>query len=121
MRKSLLDGRQQDGLKGPLRITPTLYRFATFDGAVSGSTRTRVTSFDLAIVDPDPDELAWVYTEPDTARGDSGAALIDEDDFIVGFARRISGYDSDMQYSSWTSALMVYMAHNLFDRVALGA
>jgi len=121
VKKSLLDGRQQNGLKGPLRITPNLYRFATFDGASSGPKRTRISSFDPAIVDPDPDELARVYTEADTARGDSGAALIDGDDFIVGFARRISGYDSPIQYSSWTSAVMVYMAHNLFDRVALGA
>jgi hypothetical protein len=119
--RSILDGRRQNGLKGPLTgITPNLYRPAHFDGAASGIKRTKITSFDTAIVDPQADEMCRVYTEADTARGDSGAALIDEDDYIVGFAWRLSRYDSPVQYSSWVWAEQVYMAHDLFAHVALG-
>lgn len=118
--KSVLDGRQQNGLKGPLRITPSLYRPAHFDGAASGPTRTKITSFDTEILDPQLDEICRVYTEADTAKGDSGAALIDENDFIVGFARRLSRYNAPVQYSSWVWAEQVYMAHDLFTHVTLG-
>ena len=111
--KSVLDGRQQNGLSGPLHSTPSLYTYATFDGAASGVTRTRITSFDTAIVDPQPDEMCRVYTDADTARGDSGAALVDENDFIVGFAWRRSRYDARVQFSSWVWAEQVYLAHHL--------
>lgn len=119
--KSVLDGRQQNGLKGPLRITPAMHRPANFDGAASGPTRTKLIGYDPAIVDPQPDEMCRVYTEPDTAKGDSGAALIDENDFILGFAWRLSRYDSPIQFSSWVWAEQVYMAHNLFTQMTLGA
>jgi hypothetical protein len=77
--------------------------------------------WDPSIVDPSADELVRIYTEADTRVADSGAALIDENDFIVGFARRVTGYNAPIQYSLWTYALMVYLAHHLLDRVALGA
>jgi hypothetical protein len=118
---SILDGRQRSGIKGVLRSTPSLYGYGTFDGAASGLTRTRITAFDIAIVDPQPDEMCRVYTDADTARGDSGAALIDENDFIVGFAWRRSRYDAPVQFSSWVWAEQVYMAHHLSALVPLGA
>jgi hypothetical protein len=63
-----------------------------------------------------------VYTNADTAPGDSGAALIDEeDDSILGFARRRSGFGSKVGYSSWVWAWQVYMAHKLFKKESLGA
>lgn len=118
---SILDGRQQSGLAGPLHGTPRLYDYATFDGAASGVTRTRITSFDTAIVDPQPDEMCRVYTDADTAKGDSGAALIDENDFIVGFAWRRSRYDAPVQFSSWVWAEQVYLAHRLSLNRSFGA
>jgi hypothetical protein len=121
VKRSLLDGRQRSGLRGPLRTVPTAYQFATFDGAASGPKRVRVMDWDPSIVDPSADELVRIYTEADTRVADSGAALIDENDFIVGFARRVTGYNAPIQYSLWTYALMVYLAHHLLDRVALGA
>lgn len=119
--RSILDGRQQSGLAGPLHSTPSLYSYATFDGAASGVTRTRITSFDTAIVDPQPDEMCRVYTDADTAKGDSGAALIDENDFIVGFAWRRSRYDARVQFSSWVWADQVYLAHHLSTNGSFGA
>jgi hypothetical protein len=119
--RSILDGRQQSGRAGPLHSTPSLYGYATFDGAASGVTRTRITSFDTAIVDPQPDEMCRVYTDADTAKGDSGAALIDENDFIVGFAWRRSRYDARVQFSSWVWAEQVYLAHRLSTDGSFGA
>jgi hypothetical protein len=120
--RSILDGRQRNGLKGPLQgKAPRLYSRATFDGATSGPTPTRITAFMPEIFDPPPGEKCKVYTEADTAMGDSGAALIDEDDFIVGFAYQRSSYESPLQFSSWVWAEQVYMAHNLFTYVAIGA
>ena len=70
-------------------------------------------------MDPQPEEMCRVYTEPDTAHGDSGAALIDEDGYIVGFAHSLSRYGPP-KFSTWVWAEQVYMAHKLLSRVALG-
>ena len=117
--KSIMDGRQRYGLKGPLNKTPRLNAPAFFDGAISGPTTTLITANDLAIMDPQPEEMCRVYTEPDTAHGDSGAALIDEDGYIVGFAHSLSRYGSP-KFSTWVWAEQVYTAHKLLSRVALG-
>jgi len=102
-------------------MSPKLYGPAFFTGAASGYVRTRITSFDTAIFDRKPGPMCRVYTEPDTAQGDSGAALIDEEDYIVGFAYGRSPYDAPIQYSSWVWAEQVYIAHDLFDHETLGA
>ena len=49
-------------------------------------TEVHFLNWDPSIVDPSADKVVRVYTEADTRVGDSGAALIDENDFIVGFA-----------------------------------
>jgi len=116
-----MDGRQRYGLKGPLKKMPRLNAPAFFDGALSGPTPTLITANDLAIMDPQPEEMCKVYTEPATVPGDSGAALIDEDDYIVGFAHTRSGYGSRAKFSTWVWAEQVYMAHKLLSRVTLGA
>ncbi len=119
--KSIMDDRLRYGLKGPLRKTPRLNAPAFFDGAISGPTSTLITAIDLAIMDPRPEEMRRVYTEPATVPGDSGAALIDEDDCIVGFAHTRSGYGSPAKFSAWVWAEQVYTAHKLPSRVALSA
>lgn len=118
---SVMDGRQRTGLKGPLKKTPRLCRPAFFDGAASGHTPDiAITTYDLAIIDPQPEEMCRVYTGPVTAGGDSGAALIDEDDYIAGFAHSVSP-GPGVAFSTWVWAEQVYMAHKLLSRVALGA
>jgi hypothetical protein len=109
-------GRKQLGLRGPLRgFPPTAPARATFHGASSEKIQgTKVTAFELSIVDPQLDEMSRIYTDPDTAPGDSGAALIDHEDRIIGFAHRRSRYDAVPQFSAWIWAELVYMAHDLF-------
>jgi hypothetical protein len=110
-----IDNLKQFGKAGPLRgIPPTTYTIAKFDGAASGPTSSVITAFDPSIIDPQPGEMSKVYTGPDTAPGDSGAALIDLNDHIIGFAYRRSRYDAQLQFSVWVSAEQVCMAHGLF-------
>jgi hypothetical protein len=118
--KSIMDGRQRYGLKGPLQRTPRLNAPAFFDGAFSGPTPTVITANDLAIMDPQPERMCRVYTESATAPGDSGAALIDEDDYIVGFAHTRS-WSSPVTFSTWVWAEQVYLAHKLPGRVPVRA
>ena len=100
---------------------PRAFSEAFFSGAASGFKPTTIHTHDPGIVDPQPDLLCRVYTNPDTAEGDSGAALIDKDDYIVGFAMGISGYNSPWKYSYWVWAQQVYMAHRLSADKTLGA
>jgi hypothetical protein len=118
---SILGDRSRRGLKGPLMEAPRAFSEAFFSGAASGFKPTTIHTHDPGIVDPQPDLLCRVYTNPDTAEGDSGAALIDKDDYIVGFAMGISGYNSPWKYSYWVWAQQVYMAHRLSADKTLGA
>lgn len=108
-------GRLRRGLAGPLVTPPTPYANVFFDGAESGPTPTRThMSWDLCLLDLQPDEMCRIYTEPDTVPGDSGAALINSADRLLGFAYRRSAYDSPVQFSSWVWAAQVCAAHDLF-------
>jgi hypothetical protein len=108
-------GRRRRGLAGPLVTPPAAYADVFFDGAESGPTPTRThMSWDLCLLDPQPDEMCRIYTEPDTVPGDSGAALIDSADRLLGFAYRRSAYKSPVQFSSWVWAEQVCAAHGLF-------
>ena len=105
------------GSSGVLHRPPMLYRPAVFAGAASGSKpkRTRITSFDLSMVSPTPHSGSRVYTDPDTIPGDSGAALIDEDDHIVGFAVGRTAFGAPVEFSTWSWAEQVFTVHGLGD------
>lgn len=108
------------GLEGPLRgVPPTTYSEASFDGATSGLTKTTVMGFDLSVIDPYPNEMSKIYTEPHTSPGDSGAALVDSSDHIIGFSYRRSSYDAKLKFSAWVWAEQVCIAHGLFGCVDL--
>jgi len=112
-----IEGLNRFGMAGPLRgVPPRTSSPASFDGAVSGLISTTVTGFDLSVIDPQVDEMSKVYTTPDTAPGDSGAALIDSDDHVIGFAYRRSRYaiPQQLQFSAWVWAEQVCVAHGLF-------
>lgn len=86
----------------------------TFHGAASGSQSTIVTGVDKGL----PFEIRpWnrlrVLTPPVTNPGDSGAALLDGSDQVIGFAFDRTGFEAVIGYSSWIWAEFVYMAHGL--------
>jgi hypothetical protein len=109
-------GRKQRGLGGPLRgMAPAPFQEVYFSGAKSGNSKTTTqVMFDPTILDVQVDQIARIYTDPGTVPGDSGAALIDQNDRILGFAHRRSSYGSKLQYSSWVWAEQVCMAHGLY-------
>ncbi len=98
-----IDGRpfKVTPTKGPLTLAPRLHEQVSFNGITSGIVICRVVgwSYNLPFLDPFVQPL--VYTGAVTARGDSGAALIDSDLAIVGFAYSRSALGSHLEYSTW--------------------
>lgn len=104
------------GSKGPLKgVSPRQWGTASFEGIGSGpGIKTTVIgdwSVDLPFVQP-YNQLK-VLTTPVTAPGDSGAALIDSDDYVIGFAFYRTGLGEPIEFSAWIWAHSVYNAHNL--------
>jgi hypothetical protein len=54
-----------------------------------------------------------VQTDPDTDEGDSGSALIDEHDRVIGFAFERTDYDDYPQFTDWIWAANALRALNL--------
>jgi hypothetical protein len=101
------------GHAGPLSFAPQEHRPATFDGAASGHTQTRVRGYDLSVLAASPYLSSKVYTEADTVPGDSGAALIDHEDHLVGFAVSRTAFDAPFTFSAWVWARQVLSVHGL--------
>lgn len=93
---------KKSGLKGILsRRTPSSYLRASFEGATSGARTTSVSSHDAGLLRLRSSLQLKVQTPADTDRGDSGAALIDEDGYILGFAFEKSAYGETPQITDW--------------------
>lgn len=84
-------------------ITPR-HQPATFIGATSGHTNTKITGWDPQIPNPSPYRQALVYTARDAQPGDSGAALVTDDSWIVGFAFERTLPNQDPVQCSWVWA-----------------
>jgi hypothetical protein len=92
---------------------PPLYRPAKFTGVSSGYKVTQITGVDLSVMDPQHFLGSKVYTSPDTILGDSGAALLDENDWLLGFAATRSSFDASVGFSTWAWAEQVLSVHEL--------
>ena len=84
-----------------------------FDGRGSGPQGTHVTGWDPEIPIVTKRMQLRVLTEPDTVPGDSGAALIDKDGFVLGLAFERTGYNVRPPFASWIWADSVMRAHKL--------
>ena len=98
---------------GVLARPPVLYMPATYAGAASGPRQTRIIGFDMSIVSLTPFSGGRIYTDPDTIPGDSGAALVDSDEFIAGFAVGRTAFGAPVEFSTWSWARQVFAAHGL--------
>ena len=97
------------GAKGPLaNKLPRGNQSAEYEGLATGQTSTTVTAWDLAAPNVTKYSQLKVYTPAITDQGDSGAALITDDDYIVGFALEVTGRNAVPAYSSWVWAHSVY-------------
>ncbi len=87
----------------------------TFEGLVSGRVDTHVDAWspDAPIVFPH--SQLKLYTPAVTERGDSGAALIDKNEnTLLGFAWWRTGVKEKAQFSVWSWADCVFLAHDLY-------
>lgn len=97
------------GAKGPLaNKLPRGNQGAEYEGLATGLNNTNVTGWDLAAPNVTKYNQLKIYTPPITDQGDSGAALISDDDHIVGFALEVTGRNAIPAYSSWVWAHSVY-------------
>ena len=101
---------------GALKLAPRLNDPVEFEGAGSGSSPVPVTyiraiNYELPYIDPNLQQT--VRTDRVTARSDSGAALIDDQDYVVGFAHSRSATNAAVTYSSWIWARAVVEKLNL--------
>ena len=102
------------GQKGPLRwMLPRGQQAATFEGQATPGGRTVITGWSPDAPDVKRYSQIKVYTNKDTNPGDSGAALITDDDFIAGFAFERSKFNAAFDFSSWIWAHSVYDALEL--------
>lgn len=76
----------------------------TFDGAQTPMATTRISGVDPSIVAPTRRFASRVYTDPDTADGDSGCALLDADNKLIGFCSELTPIPSDFEAATWVWA-----------------
>jgi hypothetical protein len=100
---------------GPLvGKAPRVYEDAKFDGIASGSAVTaRVSGFSPDIPIFTALSQLKVFTDAVTSPGDSGAALIDPDGYILGFAFWVTSPGANPSMSAWIWADSVFQAHGL--------
>jgi hypothetical protein len=102
------------GLNGPMQnMLPRGNQRASFEGSTSGMTTTRITAWSLELPNVLQNTQGKLYTSLCTNPGDSGAALVTDDDYVVGFAYEMSGPNSPIEFSSWIWADSVYKALHL--------
>ncbi|HEV2757652.1 MAG TPA: choice-of-anchor Q domain-containing protein [Actinomycetota bacterium] len=105
------------GEKGPLSgVTPRQMEVVEFDGIRSGRSTTRIVGWDPTILTIDSYIQNKIVTDPVTMQGDSGAALVDRDGYILGFAFYTTALDAHPAHSGWIWADSVYRAHRLLPR-----
>jgi len=105
--------RPRHGRRGPRPTYPALYSRHRFAGATSGPMEIQVTGADPGILADLPDRMHWVYTENAIGPGDSGAALVDSEDYVVGFAYGHSPLRAELSCAVWVWAAQVFDALGL--------
>jgi hypothetical protein len=90
------------GLGGVLEDRePARSAWVRFDGATNQNRKTRVISTDAGMLRARPNIMLKLQTDPDTDQGDSGSALLDEHDKVLGFAFERTSYDDHPQFTDW--------------------
>jgi hypothetical protein len=93
---------------GPLKLAPRMNEPASFDRVGHGKVVTSVRAFNYELPYIDPHLQQTVRTDYVTSRGDSGAALLDNNNYILGFAHSRSAANASVSYSSWIWADAVF-------------
>lgn len=102
------------GLAGPLRgLTPRVLDPVRFEGIGSRGVSTFVIGWSPDLPCVLPYSQLKILTKPDTVPGDSGSALIDSGDRILGFAFYRTGFGEPIEFAAWIWADSVFSAHHL--------
>ncbi len=109
---------QHRGKRGPLSgVSPRSSEHVQFEGITSGLRSAKVTGWNADIPFVHPDSQLKVITTAVTEPGDSGAALVNGDDHILGFSFIRTGLAVDpateLEFSAWIWADSVYKFHKL--------
>jgi hypothetical protein len=100
--------QNQGVMKGML---PRGSQQCSFSGVGSQqTTSTSITGWDAQLPTPSEYRQALIYTKHDAQPGDSGAALVTSDDWVVGFAFERTMYGDNPAYCSWVWADSVLKA-----------
>lgn len=88
-------------------IAPRGNQNAEFVGATSRNRTTTITGWDPQVPTPSSNRQALVYTGRDAQPGDSGCALVSDDDWVVGFAFERTKPGQSPAQCSWVWAQSV--------------
>lgn len=109
-----LDTGNRQKAEGPLSgITPGKGETVHFEGMSSGRVSTRVIGWSPELPLVVPGSQLKLLTLPVTQQGDSGAALTNNDDKVLGFAFYRTGFQALIEFSAWVWAESVFMTHRL--------
>lgn len=100
-------------VRGPAQLMPRFFEVAEFEGATTGRSQARVESISPAVVAPTPLATPQLFTDPVTSPGDSGAALVDGDGYVLAFAFETTAPTARVAHSSWVWAPAAYEALKL--------
>jgi hypothetical protein len=99
---------------GPLQgTTPREFEKCYFMNKEGDKTNTNVIGWSPDIMYFDPYNQVKVLTNPITNPGDSGSALIDSSENILGFSFYRTEINAVKEFSAWIWAASVFKAHNL--------
>jgi hypothetical protein len=90
------------GLSGPRNNRPPFQgEPVQFEGRTTGHTTTMVSSHSPGLLWLDPLSQNKVQTPAAVNRGDSGSALVDDDDHVLGFAFRRTKFGQPLEFAEW--------------------
>lgn len=72
-----------------------------FEGCKSGPQATVISSCSRGLLRPDPLSQNKVYTPAVANKGDSGSALVDDKNRVLGFAFRRTGFGEPLEFAEW--------------------
>jgi hypothetical protein len=72
-----------------------------FSGIINQNRETRIFGTDAGLLRARPTIMLKLQTDPDTDQGDSGSALLDRHDKVLGFAFERTAYEDYPQFTDW--------------------
>jgi hypothetical protein len=89
-------------------MLPRGQQISGFEGRTSGSRTTKIVGFDPQLPNPSPYRQGLIYTGRDAQTGDSGAALVTDDGYLVGFAfeRTLPGESPEQCSWIWANSAL---------------